>query len=477
MQRFRFYCALYLGKLASFACRLVSRSRGTNLPGAIALKIDPQLLRHFGELDPDKVVFITGTNGKSTTTNLLAHIFRTAGLNTVANLEGANLLAGVAVTLLRNADLAGNLRADYVLLETDERFLPLIHAQLPARHLCVTNIQKDQVQRNGEPDIIYRKIREAIDRDTTLYLNNDEPNAKSLARFVDHAVFYGVAPHEKSFHKDDDPYAVTMPCPICSAPLRFSAYNIDNIGPFSCPGCGFSSASAADGKGEEKDGCVPDYLAEAVDFAKNSFRVSGVGYSFRYATPYFLYCYIAALAVAREFGVDGATVERAFQSFVNVGGRMEDIQVGGKTIHYLRMKQENPETVQSALNVIAADPRQKIFLLGLDELVDFHPHYTNTFYAYDCDFRGLIASGVSRYICFSGTVAYDAALRLRYDGAPAEQISVLPTNDNAAILAELAHYAGEEVYLITWLKKYESLAAYVKKHAAMTAVAKGGATQ
>lgn len=465
MQRFRFFLALYIGKLAAFACRLVSRGRGTNLPGAIALKIDPQLLRHFGELDLDKVVFITGTNGKSTTTNLLAHIFRAAGLRTVANLEGANLLAGVAVTLLRHADLAGNMRAPYVLLETDERFLPIIHAQLPAKHICVTNIQKDQVQRNGEPDVIYRKLRAVISRDVTLYLNNDEPNTKSLAQFAGHSVLYGVAPHAKSFTKTDDFYAVTMPCPICSAPIRFSVYNIDNIGPFHCTACGFAAEAR------------PEYLAEQVDFDAKRFLVSGAPYSFRYATPYFLYCYIAALAVAREFGVDGATVERAFADFVNIGGRVEDVQANGKTIHYLRMKQENPETVQSALHVIAADPREKIFLLGLDELVDFDPHYTNTFYAFDCDFRGLIASNVSRYICFSGTVAYDAALRLLYDGAPRERISVLPTNDDAAILAELARYDCDNVYLITWLKKYQHLAAYAKKHAAAPAVAKGGAAQ
>ena len=97
--------------------------------------------------------------------------------------------------------------------------------------------------------------------------------------------------------------------------------------------------------------------------------------------------------------------------------------------------------------------------------MDFHPHYTNTFYTYDCDFSGLIDSDVSHYICFSGTVAYDAALRLMYAGVPREKITILPTNDDATIVAELNKHECANVYLITWLHKYEHLAEYAKKHA------------
>jgi hypothetical protein len=156
-------------------------------------------------------------------------------------------------------------------------------------------------------------------------------------------------------------------------------------------------------------------------------------------------------------------ISEAFADFALQGGRMETVKVGTKEIKYLRMKQENPETVQSALNVIADDPTPKIFLLGLDELVDFDPHYTNTFYTFDCDFRRLIASCIERCICFSGTVAYDAGLRMLYDGFAEEKLTVLPTNDDKTIIDELEKYDCDNVYLITWLHKYEALAEYVKK--------------
>ena len=446
--RFRF--ALLAAKFTAWAINIVAKGRGTNLPGKIALKFDPDFISHIKGLDPDKTIFVTGTNGKSTTTNLMAHVFKKAGFRVAVNLEGANLIGGVVVSLLKNCSLSGQLNADVVLMETDERFLPIIHKQLPAKHLCITNVQKDQVQRNGEPEIIRRKILSVISEDMTVYVNGDEPNALSLGEKAGRCVKYGVDRNKSSFDKKNDFFSVTAPCPICHEAIVYDHYNIDNIGSFHCPSCGFGAAAN-------------DYLATEIDFDAKTFHVGDKVYDFKYSTPYFLYCYIAALTVASEFGASSDVISEAFADFALQGGRMETVKVGTKEIKYLRMKQENPETVQSALNVIADDPTPKIFLLGLDELVDFDPHYTNTFYTFDCDFRRLIASGIERCICFSGTVAYDAGLRMLYDGFAEEKLTVLPTNDDKTIIDELEKYDCDNVYLITWLHKYEALAEYVKK--------------
>ena len=445
--KFRF--ALIAAKFTAWAINIVAKGRGTNLPGKVALKIDPDFISHIKGLDPDRTIFVTGTNGKSTTTNLMAHVFKRAGLKTAVNLEGANLIGGVVVSLLKSCSLSGELKADVVFMETDERFLPIIHKQLPAKHLCITNVQKDQVQRNGEPEIIRRKIESVISEDMTVYVNGDEPNALSLGQGAGRCVTYGVSRNASSFDKKDDFFSVTARCPICHEAVVYDYYNIDNIGSFTCPSCGFGTA-------------VKDYQAEDIDFENKIFKVGDKTYDFKYSTPYFLYCYIAVLAAASEFGVKSEDISSAFADFALQGGRMETINVGSKSIKYLRMKQENPETVQSALNVIADDPEKKIFMLGLDELVDFDPHYTNTFYTFDCDFRRLIASDIERCICFSGTVAYDAGLRMLYDGFEAEKLTVLPTNDDKTIIEELQKYDCDNVYLITWLHKYEALAEYVK---------------
>ena len=158
MKKLRFLTALYFSKMIAILIKIIAPDKGSNLPGEYALKIDPQFIRHIKNLDMDKVICITGTNGKSTTTNLVAHIFKNAGISVAANLAGANMLPGVATTMINNTSLTGKLNKDLVLLETDERFLPIIRRELPAKNLCILNVFKDQVHRNGEPDVIWRKI-------------------------------------------------------------------------------------------------------------------------------------------------------------------------------------------------------------------------------------------------------------------------------------------------------------------------------
>jgi UDP-N-acetylmuramyl tripeptide synthase len=446
--RIKFLLALWTARFLRLMINLLAKGRGTNLPGRVALKIDSGFISHFQRSEQTKVIYITGTNGKSTTTNIIAALLKKAGIKAAINLEGANLAAGVAVTLLQHATAFGRLRPELIVMETDERFLPIISHQLAADWLLVTNIQKDQVQRNGEPDIIYRKITESINRDTLLFLNNEEPNAASLSRLTDKSIFYGVQDNGKSFVKRGF-FTTTMPCPLCSEPIRFARYNIDNIGSFFCSGCSFASQK------------LPAYFAHNIDFAGKSFMVGSETFPLPYDAPYFLYCYIAAIAIARELGIDWGIIRAALADFVNISGRLEQLRAADKTITYIRMKQENPETLQSALDYIAQDGEEKIFMLGLDELTDFRPHYTNTFYAFDCDFDALVATPVQRYICFSGTVAFDAANRLAYAGVPKEKISVLPTNDDRTIIEELNRYDCPNVYLITWLYKYKSLEKYL----------------
>lgn len=443
----RFTFALWYAKLINKLIGMVDKSRGSNLSGEQALKIDPQMVAHFKGIDPDKVLFITGTNGKSSLTNLVTHILKTKGKVVVSNLEGANLLAGIATILAKESDMDGHVTADYFVFETDERFLPLIYAQLPAKHMAITNLQKDQVQRNGDPDFIYRKLRSFVNGEMTLYLNNDEPRSKSFEDASNKVVYYGVERHSESFMKDDT--YPTFACPHCHHKLNFEYYNTDSVGKFKCSHCNFSSNDD------------PGYLLKDIDNKEATFKMGDVEFPMPYDLPFMLYNYSAALAITSHFaGMTFESVQPTFDSFVNVGGRYEVLAYHNKTIKYLRIKQENPETLQNSLNIIASDKRRKMVCFGLYPLVDIIPHYTNTFYAWDCDFSPLVQSDVESYYCFSNGVCYDTANRLIYEGVEPKDIRIGDTNDVQAIFDTIDEGKTDNIYLITWLEDFMKM----KKH-------------
>jgi UDP-N-acetylmuramyl tripeptide synthase len=438
---------LWVGKLAAALIGVFFPSRGTNMSGEIACRIMPDLLAGFRGIDPDKTYFITGTNGKSTSNNLVVHAFRTAGRTVATNLEGANQKTGIATTLVKNTTWRGRLKADYLILEVDERNLERVRAAIPARHVAVTNIQKDQVQRNGDPDYIYQKIRRALGPDVTVYVNNEEPRSASLGQYAGRTISFGVARNERASQLRRDDYAQTMACPICHDAIEFQWSNLAGVGRFSCPGCGFASAE------------TPDYQIDSVDYAKRRFGMAGRTYHLGYDAAHFLYNYALCGAVASQAGIDADRLARAYDSFTNVGGRLEEFTYQGKKVRYVRMKQENPETVQSAIDDVAADSTSKTFVVGLQLVHDIIPHYTNTAYFFDCDVEALLSSHVESCVFFGATNSFDAANRMTYAGFPADRIVVVDSDQPRPILDAIAAAPTEQVYLVTMIGMYETLRA------------------
>lgn len=447
---FRFSRALITGKLGAFAIRLIDKNRGTNWAGEKAMGIDPDLLSHFSGIDPAKVLFITGTNGKSTVNNLINHILTYNGYKVVSNFEGANLITGVATALVKASSLSGEVKGDFYIFETDERYLYQIRKQLPSANLLITNLQKDQVQRNGDPDFIYRKIARVIDDfGMRLFLNGDEPRSASLAERGKSAVFYGASKHAKSFTKNDS--FVTMPCPKCHSRIVFDYFNNDGMGSFHCSECGYSNCDAA-------------YGARDIDFENKTFTINGTKFKMPYDLPYMIYNYAAAVAAAKELaGISEEDSAKALESFKLLGGRIDSIEYKGKKIKYMRFKQENPETLQNFINVISSDPEEKVVVIGFGTVNDFDPHYINSFYAFDCDYSELINSNVSKYIFVTDTIAYDAANSFIYGGVDPEKVEVLPTNNEEEILKTITKESCDNVYLTIELHRFEHMKAFSVK--------------
>lgn len=432
----RFLLTLWICKFIAFTVNIIDKQRGSNYSGKIAVKLMPDFVAHFKKINYNNVYFISGTNGKSTTTNLVYHTLISAGKSVACNTEGANMMGGVATTLIKNSTLSGALNKKYLVLEIDERSFPGIRKVLPGRNLGLTNLQKDQVQRNGDPDFILRKIRSAITNDMTLFLNNEEPRSRSLEDQAGKTVYFSVAPNSKTY-KNDNFYSVTLPCPKCGHPISYQNYNLANIGPFTCRNCGYASKYST------------DILISDIDFTANTFSTSNTSWTVPYNNPFYIYNFAMCIAICRNIGLSDFQIQAGFSSFKNRASHADIIAFKGKEIHYLRGKQENPEALQSQLDIIAEDKRPKAIFVGMYPITDFHPHYSGSFYFFDCDFAPVVESNVELYVAFSETVANDLGSRMVYAGAPEESVHVYDSNDPEVIFEKLDDINADVIYILT----------------------------
>ena len=444
----KFLLTLWIAKFVAFVVNMVDKKRGSNYAGSVAVKLMPNFVSCFKNIDYNNVIFISGTNGKSTTTNLTYHVLKSAGKRVACNVEGANMMTGVATTLIKNSTLGGKFNKDLLVLEIDERSFPLIRKQLPGRHMGLTNLQKDQVQRNGDPDFILRKFQNAIDSDMTLYLNNEEPRSSSLDDLSGSVHYFSVAENSRTYVSDDF-YTVTLPCPKCGHAISYHNYNLANIGPFHCTKCSYGSVD------------TPAVRITEVDYENSSFTCSDRVWNVPYNNPFYIYNFAMCIAICRNFGLTDEQIQQGFLTFKNPASHEDVISYKGKEIHYLRGKQENPEALQSELDIIAADKRKKAVFVGLYEITDFDPYYSGSFYFFDCDFKSIVDSGVEKYVAFSASVAGDIASRMILAGAPAEEVTICDTNDIAAVFSNLDQINTDVIYILTNPKHAKDVKGYL----------------
>lgn len=446
----KFYILLWGFKFINLIYSKIRKNAGSTIIGKLASILQKDFVTYFKNIDYNKVFFITGTNGKTSTTNLIAHTIKETGKKVATNSAGANMIGGIATTLIKNSTLSGKFNKEYLILEVDESSIEAMHKKIPANNLVVTNILKDQVQRNGDPDYIYRRIKRIITPEMRLFLNNEEPRSKSLEEYSKNVIYYSVERHEESFVRHDF-YNVTLSCPKCYNKIDFNYYNLESIGEFKCSSCNYSSNKNVNLKITE------------VNHKNKTFKCDGIRYQVNYTLPFYLYNYAICLAIAKVLELDEEKVVEALRTFENPFERREVIYYKTKEIKYLRMKQENPETLQNALNTIAKDKSEKAILIGLFEIKDFKPAYANTFYFFDCDFNEIAKTEVEKYISFSQTVAYDCANRIIYAGVPKSKIEIIDSDDVEETLKRIDEIRTRNIYLVTGMKPYRKIKKYFAK--------------
>ena len=163
------FLAILVCKLGRFVGKLVGK--GSSMPGKFALKICPDILARV-QL-PEHIIAVTGSNGKTSTVEMIAAILRAGGKSVVYNEEGSNQIEGVTTLVLTHATFGGKMKADVLLIESDERYAAHSFKFFHPTQFVITNLYRDQLTRNGHPECVYDAILPAIHLDTELILNAD----------------------------------------------------------------------------------------------------------------------------------------------------------------------------------------------------------------------------------------------------------------------------------------------------------------
>lgn len=380
----------------------ICHKNGGNFLGKIAYDWNPKIFKYFKVNCP--VIAVSATNGKTMTNNCIGYTLKTAGYKVVSNIEGNNMETGILSTILKNCTLTGKIKADYLVFEVDESYIPVVFKDFRLDTLVILNFFRDQLDRNGEVESLILRINEFLKTyNGNLILNNDDPNVSRLGQAnPSNENIYYFSVDRYNFATDTIKEAGEGKfCPFCKTRLEYEYYQYSHVGKFKCPNCNFGDNEIYK-------------LATNVDLKNRCFDIDGTTYKINGNSIYLIYNYTAVYSVCSLYNISKEAIQKAFANFKLNNGRLEEIEIGGvQTIINLA---KNPTGSNVSLRILNEDDDEKELLFVLnDNIADGF----DVSWIWDINFNNL--NNVTRIIT-SGTRAYDIAIRIKTSGFPAEKI-------------------------------------------------------
>ena len=371
---------------------------GTTFPGRVALKIDKNILSKVSK--GYKVILVTGTNGKTTTTSMIYNIIKESGHQVITNNTGANLFPGIVTTFVANYKFGSKVKDNYAVIEVDEANLKYITEYITPEVITVTNLFRDQLDRYGEVYTTLNKILEGIYNvpETTLVLNGDESLLGKLD-LKNPVHFYGF---DKAVNdnKTIEINADAKFCKFCKTPYEYNFVTYNHLGDFYCPNCGY--------KRSDLMYAVTDIIDINAD--SSTIKFNDLEVSINQSGTYNIYNGLCAYSIAKELGIDDSVIKKSLENQSSSFGRQETINIEGKDVKIFLVK--NPAGYNQSLDTICLNKERfaAAFLLN-----DNYADGQDVSWIWDVDFEKLTETNIDE-VYISGLRAYDMAVRLKTAG-------------------------------------------------------------
>ncbi|MEK7096866.1 MAG: MurT ligase domain-containing protein [Patescibacteria group bacterium] len=382
---------IILGKFIIKISQLLNLGSGSTWPGHIALNINDKFIEQTLDKNKNlKIIVIAGTNGKTTSTALLKFILEKSGKRIFTNSEGANLLNGVASSIIKNSDDFSKLKFDYAIFESDELNLPLLLNKISPDKILILNLFRDQLDRYGEVNSIALKWLDSLkiltDK-TEVLINGDDPQLYFIGTKLTQKVkYFGI--NKKLMKLKEIPNDVdSIYCPVCLSLLKYNQLAYAHLGDFYCSNCNFKRF------GEK----ISDFSNTKINYP-----MSGL---------YNVYNTNAVLLLIKSLiNINIEDINKWLSKFTPAFGRQEEIVYKNRKVFILLSK--NPAGFNQSIQTVSemVDKEKSNFLVILNNRI---PDGLDVSWIWDVDFKPILDSANNVYV--SGDRVYDMNLRLRYE--------------------------------------------------------------
>lgn len=399
--------------------------------GKIVLKLDKNILKKIKL--PDDIIVVTGSNGKTSTVEMINNVLIENGKTVACNLEGSNQTEGVTTMILNNCNLHGELKKDVLLIESDERYLRHTLKFFKPKYLVVTNLYRDQMTRNGHPEHIYNIIKEAITDDIHLILNTDDPLSSLYGYKKNNVTYFGMNENKFSKKITDSVYDDGKYCPNCKHPLKYDYYHYNHIGSYKCENCGHARKE-------------PDY--SVTDF---NFDVGEMTINYKYKLQmnlrsiYNAYNLLATFAICKLIGIKDEKISESLNNYVIKNDRVQRFNLNGHDAMLLTSKHENSISYNQSLLYVTREKEECTVILIVDAVS--RKYFTSeTSWLWDIDFELLKSENVKKVI-LGGKYVHDLVTRIEFAGINMNKVSI--KGDLDELMIEAKENSIGKVYLIT----------------------------
>ena len=404
---FRFYTAMFLAKCANKSLKLLRRN-ASYFPGNLALKICPNFLEQIDK--PKTIIGVTGTNGKTTVSNMINDVLIDNGYKVINNRYGSNMNTGIAASFVENNTITGKNKNDIAVFEMDERSTIHIFKYITPTYLICNNISRDSLKRNAHTAFIANIIDKAIPEGTTVITNGDDPICVNLAN-KNKKIYYGIDRLDTDTEKCENIVQDMVLCPKCGAKLEYEYYRYHHVGKMHCPNCDFKTPAK-------------DYEVTNIDFEnkevliKDNNKKSEYKYTMISDGIINIYNMLSAITVLKQVGLSDEKINESLKKTKIVDTRFMIDEAGGKKIVLHLAKGQNPIACSRAFDYVRKQPENKTIIMLLDDLHEKNEVIT---WFYDADYEFLNGDNVEQIIV-SGRRAKDTVVRLLMAGVPKEKI-------------------------------------------------------